>query len=415
MSMGVYGLLGKTLRHSYSPQLHACLADYEYRLFEKTEAELPEFLRSGDFAGLNVTIPYKQTVMPYCAELSPLAKKIGSVNTLLRRDDGSLFGDNTDAAGFQSMLDGLGVSVKGKKALVLGSGGAAKTVCAVLREQGARRVVTISRKGEDNYGNLDRHADAELIVNATPVGMYPETEAAPVDLRLFPLCEAVLDLIYNPARTKLLLQAEALGIPCAGGLVMLTEQARRAAELFTGREIPAEKAAQALRELAFETENVALIGMPGCGKSSVGKALAASLGRRFVDMDEEIVSRAGKSIPDIFRFEGEAGFRARETAVLRDVSKESGLVIATGGGVVTREENRPLLRRNSRLVWLSRPIEDLATEGRPLSLSRPVAELARERLPLYEAWADARVEMADTPEKTAENVLRVLRGEEEQA
>ena len=411
--MGVYGLLGKTLRHSFSPQLHAILAGYEYRLFEKTEEELPDFLRSGDFAGLNVTIPYKQTVIPFCAELSPEAKKIGSVNTLLRRADGSLYGDNTDAAGFRSMLARLGVSVKGKKALVLGSGGAAKTVRAVLAEQGARRIVTVSRSGEDNYGNLERHADACVIVNATPVGMYPETEAAPVDLRAFPACEAVLDLIYNPARTKLLLQAEALGIPRAGGLVMLTEQARRAAELFTGGEIPAEKADRALAQLAFDTENVALIGMPGCGKSRVGAALAERLGRRFVDMDGEIVSRAGKSIPDIFRFEGEAGFRARETAVLRDVSRESGLVIATGGGVVTREENRPLLHRNSRIVLLERDISGLSREGRPLSLSRPIEELAAERMPLYRAWADLRVEMEATPEETAEKVLRALRGGEE--
>lgn len=412
--MGVYGLLGKTLGHSFSPQLHAYLADYEYRLFEKTEAELPDFLRGGGFDGLNVTIPYKQTVIPYCAALSPEAKKIGSVNTLLRRPDGSLYGDNTDAAGFRRMLEALGVSVGRKKALVLGSGGAAKTVRAVLRERGASPVVTISRSGADHYGNLDRHADARLIVNATPVGMYPETEARPVDLRLFPKCEAVLDLIYNPARTKLLLQAEALGIPCAGGLVMLTEQARRAAELFTGEEIPEEKAQRALRALALQTENVALIGMPGCGKSRVGRALAERLGRRFVDMDEEIVARAGKSIPDIFRFEGEAGFRARESAVLRDVSKESGLVIATGGGVVTREENRPLLHRNSRIVWLDRPIEGLSKEGRPLSLSRPIEELAAERLPLYRAWADEHVEMEATPEETAEKVLRVLRGGEEE-
>ena len=412
--MGNYGLLGKTLGHSYSPQLHAGLADYAYSLFEKTEAELPDFLRSGDFAGLNVTIPYKQTVIPYCAELSPEAEKIGSVNTLLRREDGSLYGDNTDAAGFRRMLARLGVSLTGKKALVLGSGGASKTVCAVLREQGAQSIVTISRSGENNYGNLDRHADARVIVNATPVGMYPNVEASPVDLRLFQQCEAVLDLIYNPARTGLLLQAEALGIPCAGGLVMLTEQARRAAELFTGGEIPEERAARVYRALAFETENVALIGMPGCGKSSVGKVLAARLGRRFVDMDEEIAARAGMSIPDIFRAEGEAGFRARETAVLRDFSAERGLVIATGGGVVTRAENRPLLRRNSRTVWLSRPIGSLAKEGRPLSLSRPVEELAAERLPLYRAWADVQVEMADTSAETAELVLRRLRGGEEE-
>ena len=413
--MGVYGLLGRTLGHSFSQRLHALLGGYEYRLFEKSEAELPGFLRSGEFDGLNVTIPYKQTVMPYCAALSPAAKKIGSVNTLLRRADGSLYGDNTDFAGFTRLAEKLGVPLKGKKALVLGDGGAAKTVRTVLREQGAGKIVTISRRGADHYGNLDRHADAEVIVNATPVGMYPETEARLVDLRAFPKCAAVLDLIYNPARTKLLLQAEELGIPCAGGLVMLTEQARRASELFTGAEIPDEKAEAALRALAFETENVALIGMPGCGKSCVGKALAALLGRRFADMDEEIVARAGKSIPDIFRFEGEAGFRARETAVLRDLAKESGIVIATGGGVVTRAENRPLLRMNSRLVWLERDISGLKKDGRPLSLARPVEELAAERYPLYESWADEKIEMEATPEETAQKVLRALRGGEAEA
>ena len=231
------GLLGEKLGHSYSPAIHAELADYEYRLYEVAPEKLGEFLTGGGFDGMNVTIPYKKAVIPYCAELSPIAQKLQSVNVLVRREDGTLYGDNADAYGFAGMVRASGIQIDGKKTLVLGSGGASSTVCAVLEEMGARSVTIISRKGEDNYNNLDRHADAEVIVNTTPVGMYPNCGVSPVDLSLFPKLEGVLDIVYNPARTAFVLQAEKLGISYMSGLYMLVAQAKRTAEVFENRDI----------------------------------------------------------------------------------------------------------------------------------------------------------------------------------
>lgn len=401
------GLLGEKLGHSFSPRIHQELGGYEYRLYEKSPQELDVFLKSGDFDGLNVTIPYKQTVIPYCARMSPRAQAIGSVNTLVRRADGSLWGDNTDYDGFFAMLEQANISLDGKKALVLGSGGASKTVQAVLRDRGAS-VVVISRSGPDSYDNLDRHADARLVVNTTPVGMYPKNGAAALDIRRFPRCEAVLDVVYNPARTRLMLDAEACGIPAFGGLLMLVEQARRAAEIFTGNQIDAAVTGRLTAKLARETQNIALIGMPGCGKTTVGRALADLLGRPFYDADEQIETRAGRKIPDIFAQDGEAAFRRLETEVLAELSRQSGAVISTGGGVVTREENRDLLRQNSTIVWLQRDLHSLPLAGRPVSQSRPLNELAAERMPLYRAWCDAAVEVCG-PEETAKAIQRELK------
>lgn len=401
------GLLGEKLVHSFSPRIHQELGGYEYRLYEKSLQELDAFLKSGDFDGLNVTIPYKQTVIPYCAGLSPRAQAIGSVNTLVRRADGSLWGDNTDYDGFSAMLEQANISLDGKKALVLGSGGTSRTVQAVLRDCGAS-VVVISRSGPDSYDNLDRHADARLVVNTTPVGMYPKNGAAALDIRRFPRCEAVLDVVYNPARTRLMLDAEACGIPAFGGLLMLVEQARRAAEIFTGNQIDAAVTGRLTAKLARETQNIALIGMPGCGKTTVGRALADLLGRPFYDADEQIETRAGRKIPDIFAQDGEAAFRRLETEVLAELSRQSGAVIATGGGVVTREENRDLLRQNSTIVWLQRDLHSLPLAGRPVSQSRPLDELAAERMPLYRAWSDAAVEVCG-PEETARAIQRELK------
>lgn len=401
------GLLGEKLGHSFSPRIHQELGGYEYRLYEKSPQELDVFLKSGDFDGLNVTIPYKQTVIPYCARMSPRAQAIGSVNTLVRRADGSLWGDNTDYDGFSAMLEQANISLDGKEALVLGSGGASKTVQAVLRDRRAS-VVVISRSGPDSYDNLDRHADARLVVNTTPVGMYPKNGAAALDIRRFPRCEAVLDVVYNPARTRLMLDAEACGIPAFGGLLMLVEQARRAAEIFTGNQIDAAVTGRLTAKLARETQNIALIGMPGCGKTTVGRALADLLGRPFYDADEQIEARAGRKIPDIFAQDGEAAFRKLETEVLAELSRQSGAVIATGGGVVTREENRDLLRQNSTIVWLQRDLHSLPLAGRPVSQSRPLNELAAERMPLYRAWCDAAVEVCG-PEETAKAIQRELK------
>ncbi len=380
------GLLGRKLGHSYSPQIHARLGDYTYALFEAEPEQLGGFLRNGDFSGINVTMPYKKDVIPYLDELSPVAEKLGAVNTIVRRD-GKLIGHNTDYFGFETMVKSSGLQVSGKKALVLGSGGASNTAVAVLEALGAD-VIVISRSGENNYQNLGRHQDAALIVNATPVGMYPNTDAAPVDMMGFPRLEGVLDVIYNPARTTLLMQAEERGLIARNGLLMLVAQAKKASEWFTGKSVSVDVIPAIHAELRREMENIVLIGMPGCGKSTVGKALAERLGKRFVDADAVIKARAGKSIPDIFASEGEAGFRSWETKVLAELGKASGLVIATGGGCVTVEKNYKLLHQNGTLFWLQRDLEKLPSDGRPLSQATKMEDMYRVRKPLYQAFSD---------------------------
>lgn len=401
------GLLGRKLGHSYSPAIHAAFGDYEYRLYEKEPEELAAFLTGGGFDGLNVTIPYKKAVMPYCAELSDTARRIGSVNTIVRRADGTLFGDNTDAFGFACEVRAAGAEPSGKKALVFGSGGASLAVCSVLRQAGAQ-VVVISRSGPDNYENLDRHADAQLLVNTTPLGMYPNNGVSPVDLTRFPACEAVLDVVYNPARTALLLQAEALGIPHAGGLVMLVAQAARSSERFTGIPVPDARRHEVLRRLSAQMQNIILVGMPGCGKSTIGQLLAERLGRTFVDADSEIEAAAGMSIPEIFRQGGEARFRALETETLAALGKRSGLVLATGGGSVLREENYAPLHQNGTIVWLQRRIDALPADGRPLSQGADLNAMYLARAPRYARFGDCTVCNDGLPEQTVNTILEAL-------
>lgn len=402
------GLLGEHLTHSYSPQIHALLGDYSYELFEVAPEKLGEFLQAGEFDGLNVTIPYKRAVIPYCAELSAAAREMGSVNTLLRRPDGTLYGDNTDLDGFRWLLARGGGIRPGEKALVLGTGGASQTVQAVLRAAGAE-VAVLSRRGESNYATLPRHADARLVVNATPVGMYPNNGARLIDLAQLPQCRCVLDLIYNPARTRLLLDAAARGIRCENGLSMLVAQAKRAAELFTGRDIPDAACTDILRRMEVQMHNLILVGMPGSGKTTVGSLLAASLGRPFYDADGEIEKRLGCSIPAFFAQRGEAAFRAVETEVLAELGKRSGCVIATGGGCVTRGENYASLHQNGEIVWLRRSLAELPVEGRPVSQSRSLPELYREREPAYRRFADFCVENEATPEAAVEKIKELRR------
>ena len=399
------GLLGRTLGHSYSPAIHAMLGEYEYGLFEKEPQELEDFLRSGDYRGLNVTIPYKKAVLPFLDRVDDAASRLGNVNTIVREADGSLTGHNTDYFGFSELLGFSGLSVAGKKVLVLGTGGASLTVTAVLEDAGAQ-VVRISRSGENNYRNLARHADARVLVNATPVGMYPNNLCAPVDVRDFPHLEGVLDLIYNPARTKLMMDAEALGIPAFGGLRMLAAQAVQASEFFRSTQLDRSIVEKIVGSLRFQMENIVLIGMAGCGKSTVGALLAQKTGRPFVDCDREIQRLAGKSIPELFADDGEAAFRAVETRVLEQLGKQSGLIIATGGGCVTQQRNYPLLHQNGTLVWLHRVPALLPTDGRPLSQKTDPQQLYRQRLPLYEAFSDCSVQNSGTPEETAERILR---------
>lgn len=403
------GLLGEKLGHSYSPQIHSMLADYEYKLFEKSPEELEDFLKSGEFDGLNVTIPYKKSVMPYCAELSPTAAQIGSVNTIVRRSDGSLYGDNTDAFGFENLIVHNGIEVKGKKALVLGTGGASVTAQAVLKNLGASEVVVISRKGEDNYENIAKHADAEIIANTTPVGMYPKNGKAAVDLAQFPKLSGVLDVVYNPARTALLLQAEKLCIPCAGGLYMLVSQAKRSCELFTGKSIPDSEIDRIERILSHQMQNIVIIGMPGSGKTAVSTMLAERLGRKIFDTDTIVSEKAGMTIPEIFAAQGEAGFRKLETEVTAEVGKLSGNIISTGGGVVTVADNYELLHQNGVILWIERDTNKLARDGRPISLSSDLNELYAARLPLYERFADIKADNNGDINDTVNAIMEMIK------
>ena len=401
------GLLGRKLGHSYSPQIHSHLGDYSYALFEKEPEELEDFLRCGDFTGINVTIPYKKDVIPYLDELSPTARKMGSVNTVVRRADGTLFGHNTDYFGFTSLVKHSGIPVEGKKVLVLGSGGTSNMAVTALKDLGAQPIV-ISRSGENNYHNLHLHTDASVIVNATPVGMYPNTGVSPIDLKQFSHLEGVLDVVYNPARTQLLLDAEALGIPCENGLWMLVAQAKEASEYFTGTSLPDSCIEKIHRILSHQMKNIILIGMPGCGKTTIGALLAQKLGRTVVDADEKIVELAGKSIPEIFAQDGEEVFRAAETAALAELGKQSARVLSTGGGCVTRQQNYPLLHQNGYLVWLERDLTLLPTDGRPLSQSTALTDMYKVRKPMYESFADIRVENSGAPEDTVREILERL-------
>ena len=402
------GLIGEKLGHSFSPAIHGKLADYEYRLYELSPGQLGPFLEKKEFDGLNVTIPYKKTVIPYCDELTEAAKSIGSVNTIVKRADGTLLGHNTDYDGIMWLLKNAGAQVKGKKAVVLGTGGASLTVQAALRNLGAAQVVVISRSGEENYENIARHSDAKILINATPVGMYPKTGVSPVDLDVFTALEGVFDVVYNPAKTQLLLEAEKRGIPCANGLGMLVAQAKAACERFTGQPVADEKVYTIKAEMERTTRNVMLIGMPGSGKSTVGAALAESLGRRLVDVDERIVEMAGCSIPEIFAKDGEEGFRQIEHQALCEVSKESGLVIATGGGVVTRPENLDPMRQNSLIVWLLRDTALLPKDGRPLSQTNSLTEMFKVREPMYRAAADCIADNNGSLEDTVKQILEAM-------
>ena len=398
------GLIGERLGHSHSKTLHGLLADYRYDLIELAPEELGAFLQKGEFDGLNVTIPYKQAVIPYLRELTPAARAIGSVNTIVRRPDGTLFGDNTDAYGLGVITGRAGMAFAGEKTLILGSGGTAKTARHVVEAAGGE-AVTVSRTGETNYENLERHADAAWLINATPVGMYPKNGASPVELDRLPKVRGVADVIYNPEKTALILAAQAKGIPAVSGLSMLVAQAREAAELFAGHAIPAGRVEDIVSEIGAQTLNLILVGMPGCGKSTLGQAVAAALQREFVDCDAEIVRRAGKSIPEIFAQDGEGAFRALESGVLTDVCRGHGLVISTGGGAVLRAENRDAMRQNGRVCLIRRALALLPRDGRPLSASEDaVARLWEARRAAYETAADFPVENDGTVEAAAEKI-----------
>ncbi len=366
-----YGCIGEKLSHSFSKDIHAALADYTYELKELAPEAVAAFMTARDFRAINVTIPYKQTVIPYLDEIDSTAAAIGAVNTVVNRN-GRLYGYNTDLTGMERLCHRADISLADKKVLILGSGGTSKTAYTLAATHGAREVHRVSRRTQDGCITYNEavtvHADADVLINTTPCGMYPQTTAQPIDLAALTKLIGVVDAIYNPLRSRLVQQAQAHGIRASGGLYMLVAQAAVAVEHFTGTAVHDETINEVYRSIRNNKRNCVLVGMPSCGKSTLGKLLADKLGMDFVDTDDLIRARAGKSIPAIFAEVGEKGFRDMETAVIRDIENVQHTVIATGGGAILREENVAALRANGKILFLDRPLDELiTTPDRPLS------------------------------------------------
>lgn len=403
------GLLGEKLGHSYSPAIHGELGNYIYDLHEVEKTDLADFIQNGDWDGLNVTIPYKKAVIQYLDMFSDAVARTGAANTIVRRTDGKLYGDNTDVYGFKELVRFSEIDVRGCKVLVLGSGGASAAVCVALDELNVREIVVISRSGADNYDNLDRHYDADVIVNTTPLGMYPNVGCSPIDLSLFPNLCGVFDVVYNPGRTAILLQAQELNIPFINGLYMLVAQAKRSSEIFTGDLISDRVCDSIYEKLYMYTQNIVLIGMPGTGKSTIADALGQLTKREVVDSDAEITKRTGLRPSEIITRDGEKAFRDVECEVIADIGKESGLVIATGGGVICREENYDALHQNGTIIWLRRDVSMLPGENRPLSLRYGNEVLYEQRRPLYDRFADYILDIDELdPHTVAKMILDMI-------
>ena len=405
---GNYGLLGKKLGHSYSPQIHAILGDYIYKLFETDDADVEAFIKNKNFDAINVTIPYKKTVMPFLDRIDDDALKIGSVNTIVKEKDGSLTGYNTDYYGFSYMLKKGGIDVKNKKVLVLGTGGASVTIQSVIRDLGAKEIIVASRTSKPNYNELEPHYDSQVIINTTPVGMYPDNLKTLLNIDCFYNLEGVADVIYNPERTQLILDAQKKGIKTISGLYMLAAQAKKAAEHFFNTEFDESIIDNTVKKLSFDLTNIILVGMPGCGKTTIGKILASHYNRKIVDTDELIIEKTGKSIPEIFEEQGETGFRKIEAEIIKEVGKEKELIIATGGGVVVTDINHDALRQNGTVIFINRDINVLPTDGRPLSQQNKLADMFRIRLPLYRSICHHEVDGNGTVQEVAERIMRLF-------
>lgn len=408
-----YGLIGEHLKHSYSCEIHAQIADYEYELHEIPPSGLGGFLKKREFNAINVTIPYKQDVIPYLDEISDTAKRIGAVNTIVNRN-GRLYGDNTDFAGMLALAKHIGVDMKGKKVLILGTGGASKTGHALAEYMGAQSVFYVSRSGKDGSISYEQavteHSDAQIIINATPVGMFPKQDGRPIDISAFPKLEGVIDAIYNPLRTNLILDAQERGIPAEGGLYMLSAQAVHASAVF--RDIPIDESLvdKAFKSVKNDKQSIVLIGMPSSGKTTVGRILAEKCGKQLADTDEYIVRKIGMPISDFFAKHGEAEFRKIEKETVAELSATGGRIIATGGGAVLDAENVRALKQNGVLVFLDRRPENLiATDDRPLASRRSALEkLYAERYDIYCAAAELHIDANTTPEAEADAILKEL-------
>ncbi len=391
-----YGCIGEVMKHSFSKEIHNALADYEYDIIEIPREGLADFIKDAGFKAINVTIPYKELIMPYMYSIDEHALAIGAVNTVVNRD-GKLYGYNTDFYGMSMLLKHAEITLRGKKTVILGTGGTSKTALAVAQAMGASEILRVSRDGKEDaitYGELyEKHTDAEIIINTTPCGMYPKIFDTPIDLSRFNNLSGVIDAIYNPLRTPLVSAAKERGIPAEGGLYMLVAQAVRASEIFIDTTYPAGELLRVYRKIAGEKENIVLIGMPASGKSTVGALLSKEYGRELIDTDALIVEKAGKSIPEIFAERGEAGFRELESEVIREVSKKTSVIIATGGGAVLKKENVAALRENGRLYFIDRPLENLIpTDDRPLAKDKEaIKKRYNERYDIYNSSADVRI------------------------
>lgn len=400
-----YGLIGERLGHSYSKIIHSLLGDYKYELRDVAPHELDGFLRARRFKGINVTIPYKKAAAPYCDYLGGAAKETGSVNTLTVDARGSMRGDNTDYAGLVYMARRTGILFKGRRVLILGSGGTSSVARAVASDSGAREITIVSRDGAVNYESVYEQKDAEVIINTTPVGMYPNNCVSPIDPGRFSKLFGVLDVVYNPLETALVLRSKELGITASGGLPMLAAQAAAAYELFFRKVKPESEIERIIRAVRAQMTNIVLIGMPGSGKSSIGKIVAARLKREFIDLDAEIESRAGESVAGIFERYGEARFRAIESEAAADFGKKNGLVISTGGGIVLHNINYVNLKQNGRIYRIARDTASLETCGRPLSNNpEAVEKMAMLRSPLYKRFTDVSIENNGTLDEAAEKI-----------
>lgn len=406
-----YGLIGETLKHSFSKEIHSLIADYDYKLNEIPKTEIDVFMKSKDFTAINVTIPYKQTVISYLDKIDPFAKKIGAVNTVVNRD-GKLFGFNTDFYGLKSLLSHAKIDVKDKTVAILGSGGTSKTATAVCEDLNAKKIVKVSRtKSSDviSYDELYKIApNIDVIINTTPVGMYPNTESAPVELGKFPNLEGVIDVVYNPVRTKLISDALSLGVKAEGGLYMLVAQAVKASEIFLDTTYSENVLDDVFNKVFKNKENIVLTGMPSSGKSTIGKLLSKKLNKPFIDTDLLIVNKTGKSIPQIFSEGGEAHFREIEKQCVYEASLNTGVIIATGGGVVLDNDNVTALKRNGKIFFLDRPIERLFPTGdRPTAnTEEQIKKRFFERYEIYLSTADYRIQNTSDIEKVAEEILR---------
>lgn len=393
--MKKYGLLGRKLGHSYSPVIHSFLGKYEYALYEREPEQLNEFFSDASVSGFNVTIPYKKDALKYCKIITSIAERTKCVNTVIRKHGNYLLGENTDYYGFMYMIKKSRIDIEGKKVLLLGDGGSAATIKVVIEDLNAKNLVTISRRGPVNYESIHLHYDSDIIINSTPVGMFPNNGEAVIDISKFKNCIALFDLIYNPAQTKLMYDAKQLGIPSYNGLTMLVAQAKKASELFTSSVIDDSVIENIIDKVSKKSMNIVIIGMPGSGKSTVGRALAKLTDRCFIDTDDEVSRTYHKDTAEIIVNEGESFFRDLETQILENVTKKSNCVISTGGGIVTRGRNKYLIQQNSIIVYLKRDISLLSTYNRPLSQINDLKELFESRVDKYEGWSDYQVDCDD--------------------